>query len=88
MRTNLHKLNKSTKDPNSSVYTFSYFFLLLGGKKDPENDYFDDIGTCIVKTSAMFVGELEFGDIPFRNKIKIIFALKKKSAPQFCPPSV
>jgi hypothetical protein len=53
-------------------------FLPLGGKKDPENDYFDDIGTCIVKTSAMFVGELEFGDIPFRNKIKS-FSLRKKT---------
>ena len=57
---------------------FIIFFLPLGGKKDPENDYFDDIGTCIVKTSAMFVGELEFGDIPFRNKIKS-FSLRKNN---------
>ena len=27
--------------------------------------HFDSVGTCIVKTSAMFVGELEFSDIPF-----------------------
>ena len=38
-----------------------------GGQKDPEHEYFDELGTCIVKTSAMFVGELEFSDIPFRQ---------------------
>ena len=38
----------------------------VGSTKNEDYVFFDEIGTCIVKTSAMFVGELEFSDIPFR----------------------
>lgn len=45
----------------------------IDGEVNPEYKFFDEIGTCIVKTSAMFVGELEFSDIPFRKSFKLWF---------------
>jgi len=38
-----------------------------GAEKNPEYTFFDKVPTTIVKSFAMFVGELEFSDIPFTN---------------------
>ena len=45
------------------------------GAKNEEYPFFDEIGTSLLKAAAMFVGELEFSDIPFsENAIsKILF---------------
>ena len=45
------------------------------GTKNDDYPFFDEIGTSLLKAAAMFVGELEFSDIPFtENAIsKILF---------------
>ena len=45
------------------------------GKKNEEYPFFDEIGTSLLKSAAMFVGELEFSDIPFSDNAisKILF---------------
>ena len=35
------------------------------GEANPDYPFFDQIGSCLTKSIAMFVGELEFSDIPF-----------------------
>ena len=56
------------------------FYILLHqdtGATDPNHDYvfFDDFGLAIVKTFTMFVGELEFGDLPIQTGAGYIFLL-------------
>merc|ERR1719447_2695394 len=58
-------------------YSF-YVMFHTGHKNGTKNDdypFFDEIGTSLLKAAAMFVGELEFSDIPFtENAIsKILF---------------
>ena len=36
-----------------------------GSEPNEEYPFFDNIGSCLTKSLAMFVGELEFSDIPF-----------------------
>merc|ERR1719225_1723478 len=36
-----------------------------GSEPNDEYPFFDNIGSCLTKSLAMFVGELEFSDIPF-----------------------
>ena len=45
------------------------------GTKNEEYPFFDEIGTSLLKAAAMFVGELEFSDIPFSDNAisKILF---------------
>ena len=38
-----------------------------GSEPNDEYPFFDNIGSCLTKSMAMFVGELEFSDIPFTN---------------------
>ena len=71
-------LNGKKRDFNSKYLQF-----FIDGEVNPEYTFFDEIGTCIVKTSAMFVGELEFSDIPFRKSFKLWFYLNKKRT-NFC----
>jgi len=53
------------------AFAFSFYIMFHtdfpGSSKNEDYVFFDEIGTCIVKTSAMFVGELEFSDIPFSS---------------------
>merc|ERR1740123_2730513 len=47
------------------------------GTKNVDYPFFDEIGTSLLKAAAMFVGELEFSDIPFTDNAisKILFVL-------------
>jgi len=38
-----------------------------GGEPNKDYAFFDNIGSCMIKSVAMFVGELEFSDIPFSD---------------------
>merc|ERR1719394_2023002 len=38
-----------------------------GAESNEDYPFFDNIGSCLTKSMAMFVGELEFSDIPFTN---------------------
>jgi len=37
------------------------------GERNTDYPFFEDIGSCLTKSFAMFVGELEFSDIPFSS---------------------
>ena len=43
--------------------------------KEEEFPFFDGLGTALVKTFTMFVGELEFADLPFKTAVGYIFLL-------------
>ena len=52
------------------------FYILLhedNGGEDREYAFFDHLGLCLVKTFSMFVGELEFSDIPFNSPFSYFF---------------
>ena len=55
------------------------FYILLhnDNPKDPEAEYpfFDNLGLALVKTFTMFVGELEFADLPFKTPVGYLFLL-------------
>ena len=59
------------------------FYILLHNDngKDPadgsedEYPFFNHIGTSLVKTFTMFVGELEFGDLPITSTVGYLFLL-------------
>ena len=57
------------------------FYILLHEDKgvDPPADheylFFDSFGLSIIKTFTMFVGELEFGDLPIKTGVGYIFLL-------------
>ena len=64
-----------------SLFLFAFglgFYILLhedNGGTDREYAFFDHLGLCLVKTFSMFVGELEFSDIPFNSPFSYIFFL-------------
>ena len=53
-----------------SLFLFAFglgFYILLhedNGGTDREYAFFDHLGLCLVKTFSMFIGELEFSDLP------------------------
>jgi len=55
------------------VVAFALSFYLMfhkdfkGAEVNPDYAFFDNIGTSLLKSAAMFVGELEFSDIPFTS---------------------
>jgi len=53
------------------------FYILLHDDNGQEKDYpfFDNVGFTLVKTFSMFVGELEFSDIPFNSPFSYFFFL-------------
>jgi len=53
------------------------FYILLHDDNGIEKDYpfFDNVGFTLVKTFSMFVGELEFSDIPFNSPFSYFFFL-------------
>ena len=44
-------------------------------KKEDDFPFFNDIGLSLVKTFTMFVGELEFADLPFETPVGYLFLL-------------
>ena len=59
------------------AFALSFYILLhkdIGGLEN-EYPFFDRIGLVLVKTFAMFVGELEFSDIPFNSPFSYVFFL-------------
>ena len=55
------------------AFGISFYIMMHEDHKEgePDSDYpfFDTIWLCLFKTSAMFVGELEFSDIPFTGNV-------------------
>ena len=53
------------------------FYILLheDDGKEKEYPFFDHLGLVLVKTFSMFVGELEFSDIPFNSPFSYFFFL-------------
>jgi len=53
------------------------FYILLheDDGKEKEYPFFDHLGLALVKTFSMFVGELEFSDIPFNSPFSYFFFL-------------
>ncbi len=54
------------------IFAFAMGFYILLHDRDPEPDryhFFDGFGLSVVKTFTMFVGELEFSDLPMDNSI-------------------
>eukprot|EP00092_Neocalanus_flemingeri_P015698 GFUD01016992.1.p1 GENE.GFUD01016992.1~~GFUD01016992.1.p1 ORF type:complete len:970 (+),score=249.34 GFUD01016992.1:268-3177(+) len=55
------------------IISFALSFYIMfhtdhkGGEPNADYPFFDKIGPCLTKSFAMFVGELEFSDIPFTN---------------------
>ena len=64
-----------------SLFLFAFglgFYILLhedNGGAEREYAFFDHLGLCLVKTFSMFIGELEFSDIPFNSPFSYIFFL-------------
>lgn len=68
-----------------SLFIFAFalgFYILLHkdtGAEEPIEDhdylFFDNFGLAIVKTFTMFVGELEFGDLPIQTGFGYVFLL-------------
>ena len=64
-----------------SLFLFAFglgFYILLhedNGGTEREYAFFDHLGLCLVKTFSMFIGELEFSDIPFNSPFSYIFFL-------------
>eukprot|EP00088_Acartia_fossae_P001698 TRINITY_DN10679_c0_g1_i3.p1 TRINITY_DN10679_c0_g1~~TRINITY_DN10679_c0_g1_i3.p1 ORF type:complete len:444 (+),score=69.99 TRINITY_DN10679_c0_g1_i3:1-1332(+) len=60
-------------------FALSFYILLHkdepGVTEESEYPFFDDIGLCIVKTFSMFVGELEFSDLPLGSTFSYVFFL-------------
>ena len=59
------------------AFAFSFYILLHedNGESDKEYPFFDAVGLTLVKTFSMFVGELEFSDIPFNSAFSYVFFL-------------
>ena len=60
------------------AFGLGFYILLHQDTPNPEaHDYefFDSIGLCIIKTFTMFVGELEFGDLPIKTGFGYIYLL-------------
>ena len=65
-----------------SLFIFAFalgFYILLHqdytSAEDHEYIFFDTLGMSIIKTFTMFVGELEFGDLPIKTGFGYIFLL-------------
>ena len=67
-----------------SLFIISFglgFYILLhkDNPKDPNasdlQPFFDDMGLSLIKTFTMFVGELEFADLPFDSAVGYLFLL-------------
>ena len=64
-----------------SLFLFAFglgFYILLhedNGGAERDYAFFDHLGLCLVKTFSMFIGELEFSDIPFNSPFSYIFFL-------------
>ena len=50
------------------AFALSFYILLHqdGVKNNEEYPFFDSVGLTLVKTFSMFVGELEFSEVPFQ----------------------
>ena len=65
------------------ILSFGFGFYILLHKDIPSKDesggeeykYFNNIGLSLVKTFTMFVGELEFADLPFETPVGYLFLL-------------
>jgi len=60
------------------AFSLSFYILLHNdtpNKVESDYVYFDHIGLTIVKTFSMFVGELEFSDIPLSSPFSYVFFL-------------
>ena len=59
------------------AFSLSFYILLHQDTEGVENEYpfFDKLGLTVVKTFSMFVGELEFSDIPFNSAFSYFFFL-------------
>ena len=59
------------------AFGLGFYILLHEDNGGPDRDYafFDHLGLCLVKTFSMFVGELEFSDIPFNSPFSYFFFL-------------
>ena len=60
------------------AFGLGFYILLHQDTETPEpHDYlfFDSLGLCIVKTFTMFVGELEFGDLPIDTGFGYVYLL-------------
>ena len=59
------------------AFAFSFYILLHddNGDSDKEYPFFDAVGLTLVKTFSMFVGELEFSDIPLNSAFSYVFFL-------------
>ena len=59
------------------AYALSFYILLHEDQDEIQGDYpfFDHVGLAIVKTFSMFVGELEFSDIPLSSPFSYVFFL-------------
>ena len=53
-------------------FSLSFYILLHDdtGQEDKEYPYFDQVGLTLVKTFSMFVGELEFSDLPLNSPFR------------------
>ena len=55
------------------------FYILLHEDTDPDHEseypFFDKVGLTVVKTFSMFVGELEFSDLPLGSPFSYVFFL-------------
>ncbi|XP_040583942.1 transient receptor potential cation channel protein painless [Lepeophtheirus salmonis] len=49
------------------IVAFGIAFYLMMHSNGGENKFFESVSLSLLKTSTMFVGELEFSDIPFSN---------------------
>ena len=67
-----------------SLYIFAFafaFYIMLhkddGREERPDDEYvfFNDLGLTTVKTFTMFVGELEFSDLPIETPVGYMFLL-------------
>ena len=66
-----------------SLFIFAFglgFYILLhkddGHEEEPdEYRFFDFLGLCLIKTFTMFVGELEFADLPIETPFGYLFFL-------------
>ena len=62
------------------IFAFALgFYILLhqdnGTSVDHDYKFFDSFGLAIIKTFTMFVGELEFGDLPIKSGVGYVFLL-------------
>lgn len=63
------------------IFAYALGFYILLHKDDghePEDDeypFFNYLGLCVVKTFTMFVGELEFADLPIESPVGYLFFL-------------